>query len=141
MDSSKLKDKTALVTGAGRGIGRAISVGFAAEGARIAVTARSTDELESLVKEIESSGGTAVAISADLSNRSLHKKVVQKAEESIGSLDILVNNAGIGSSSNPQPFCNFDDAFWDQSLELNLTTPYLLSKTVLPSLLKKIEVE
>ena len=97
MDSSKLKDKTALVTGAGRGIGRAISVGFAAEGARIAVTARSTDELESLVKEIESSGGTAVAISADLSNRSLHKKVVQKAEESIGSIDILVNNAGIGS--------------------------------------------
>ena len=63
MDSSKLKNKAALVTGAGRGIGRAISVGFAAEGVRIAVTARSTDELMSLVKEIESSGGTAIAIS------------------------------------------------------------------------------
>ena len=137
MESLKLKNKVALVTGAGRGIGRAISIGFAEEGARIAVTARSTEELRSLVTEIEISGGTAVAIPADLSNRSMHKKIVQQAEESIGRLDILVNNAGIGSSSNPQPFSDFDDDFWDQSLELNLTTPYLLSKAVLPSLLKK----
>jgi NAD(P)-dependent dehydrogenase (short-subunit alcohol dehydrogenase family) len=61
---------------------------------------------------------------------------VAEVERSLGPVEILVNNAGVGSSSNPKPVVNFDDAFWDLSLALNLTAPYLLCKAVLPNMLK-----
>jgi NAD(P)-dependent dehydrogenase (short-subunit alcohol dehydrogenase family) len=63
--------------------------------------------------------------------------VIQQVLEALGTIDILVNNAGVGSSSNPRPVADFDDAFWHRSLALNLTAPYLLSKAVLPVLLAK----
>ncbi len=137
MASPKLNDQVALITGASRGIGRSISLGFAAEGAQVAVTARTKKDLNSLVQEIQSLGRKAVAIPADLQDRSTVRSVVAQAEKALGSLDILVNNAGLGSSSNPKPLSNFDDDFWDRSLALNLTVPYLLCKAALPSMLKK----
>ena len=137
MESLKLKDKTALITGASRGIGRSIALGFAAQGARVAVTARTVQDLDSLVHEIRASGGEAVAIPADLLDLSTVQGLVGLAEKELGSLDILVNNAGLGSSSNPKPVSDFDDEFWDRSLALNLTAPYLLCKAVLPSMVKR----
>ncbi len=137
MASPGLKDKAALITGASRGIGRSIALGFAAEGVKVAVTARSEQNLSSLVQEIRASGGKAMAIPVDLQDRSVVRNVVREAEKELGSLDILVNNAGLGSSSNPKPLSNFDDDFWDRSLALNLTVPYLLCKGTLPSMLKK----
>jgi NAD(P)-dependent dehydrogenase (short-subunit alcohol dehydrogenase family) len=65
------------------------------------------------------------------------QKIVQRVASEWGPVEILVNNAGIGSSSNPRPVVDFDDAFWELSLKLNLTVPYLLSKAVLPSMLAK----
>ena len=137
MESLKLKDKTALITGASRGIGRAIALGFAAQGARVAVTARTVRDLDSLVGQIQASGREALAIPADLLDLSTVPGVVGLAEEELGSLDILVNNAGLGSSSDPKPVIDFDDRFWDRSLALNLTVPYLLCKAVLPSMIKR----
>ena len=137
MESLKLKDKTALITGASRGIGRAIALGFAAEGARVAVTARTVQDLDSLVEQIQASGREAIAIPADLLDLSAVSGLVGLAEQGLGSLDILVNNAGLGSSSDPKPVIEFDDRFWDRSLALNLTAPYRLCKAALPSMIRR----
>ena len=135
---SKLLDgKIALVTGAGRGIGRAIAIAYAAEGAKVALSARTTRELDEVVGTIRGAGGTALAFPADLADRAVPSQLVQEVEKSLGHIEILVNNAGVGSSSNPKPVVDFDDDFWDLSLALNLTAPYLLCKAVLPGMLAK----
>lgn len=133
----QLGNRVALVTGAGRGIGRAIALAFAAEGAKVALTARTVSELDEAVGTIRSAGGTALALPADLSDRSVPAKVVEQVQSALGPIEILVNNAGIGSSSNPKPVVDFDDAFWDLSLAVNLTAPYLLCKAVLPGMLAR----
>jgi NAD(P)-dependent dehydrogenase (short-subunit alcohol dehydrogenase family) len=132
-----LQDRVALVTGAGRGIGRAIALAFAAEGARLALTARTVSELDELVATIRSAGGTALALPADLADRAVPGRLVTDVEKSLGSIEILVNNAGIGSSAGPSPVVEFSDEFWEQTLMVNLTAPYLLSKAVLPGMLAK----
>jgi 3-hydroxybutyrate dehydrogenase len=128
--------RIALVTGGGRGIGRAIAVALAREGARVAVTARTDAELQEVVATIQGKGGEALAVTADLSERSACQRVVKAVQEQWGPIEILVNNAGIGSSANPRPVVDFDDDFWELTLRLNLTAPYLLSKAVLPAMLK-----
>jgi len=127
----------ALITGASRGIGRAIARGYAREGAAIAVTARDAAELQSLVGEVQQGGGKAVAIPADLGDAAAPAQVIRHVLESLGTIDILVNNAGIGGSAGPSPVVDFDDALWQKTLALNLTAPYLLTKAALPVLLAK----
>jgi NAD(P)-dependent dehydrogenase (short-subunit alcohol dehydrogenase family) len=134
---SRLTNRVALVTGAGRGIGRAIALAFAREGAKVALTARTADELEEVVGQILSLHGQALAVTADLSDREVPRHVVLQAADALGPIDILVNNAGIGSSANPRPLVEFDDSFWDLTLRLNLTVPYLLCKAVLPTMLAR----
>jgi NAD(P)-dependent dehydrogenase (short-subunit alcohol dehydrogenase family) len=134
---SKLQNRVALVTGAGRGIGRAIAIALAAEGARVAITARTGAELDEAVGTIRSHGGEAVALSADLANRAAVLDVLPAVTKMLGAVDILVNNAGIGSSANPKPVVAYDDDFWDLTLMLNLTAPYLLSKAALPAMQAK----
>ena len=133
----QLANRVALVTGAGRGIGRAIALAFAAEGAKVALTARTTGELDEVGGKIRSAGGTALALPADLSDRTVPQKVVDEVQRALGPIEILVNNAGVGSSSNPKPVVDFDDGFWDLSLAVNLTAPYLLCKAVLPGMLTR----
>jgi NAD(P)-dependent dehydrogenase (short-subunit alcohol dehydrogenase family) len=132
-----LENRVALITGAGRGIGRAIALAYAAEGARLALTARSVGELDDLVAHIRSAGGSAMALPADLSDGTVPRQLVGNVEKSLGPIEILVNNAGIGSSAGPSPVVDFSDAFWEQTLRVNLTAPYLLSKGVLPSMLAR----
>jgi NAD(P)-dependent dehydrogenase (short-subunit alcohol dehydrogenase family) len=133
----KLQDKVALVTGGGRGIGRAIALDFAREGAKVAVTARTAAELQEVVGSIVRHGSQAWAIPADLTERKACQRIVREVSDAFGPISILVNNAGIGSSANPKPVVDFDDDFWEQSLRLNLTVPYLLCKGVLPDMLKR----
>ncbi len=127
-----LAGRVALVTGAGRGIGRAIALALAAEGAKTVLTARTADELEAVVSEIRGAGGEAEAVPCDLADRPQSTSLVERAAATLGPVDVLVNNAGIGSSADPRPLAEFRDAFWDLTLEVNLTAPYLLSKAVLP---------
>jgi NAD(P)-dependent dehydrogenase (short-subunit alcohol dehydrogenase family) len=134
---SKLTNRIALVTGGGRGIGRAIAIALAREGARVAVTARTTGELDEVVGVIRSQGGQATALTADLSDRGAARRLIPQVAELLGPVEILVNNAGVGSSGNPRPVVDFDDDFWELTLTVNLTVPYLLSKAVLPAMLAK----
>jgi NAD(P)-dependent dehydrogenase (short-subunit alcohol dehydrogenase family) len=135
--TSPLADRVALITGAGRGIGRAIALAYAAAGARLALTARTVAELDDAVGKIRGAGGTAVAFPADLSDRQVPTKLVADVQQALGPVEILVNNAGVGSSANPRPLVEFDDDFWDLSLAVNLTAPYLLCKAVLPGMLAR----
>src|SRR5688572_21324421 len=107
-----LSHRVALITGAGRGIGRAIALAFAAEGAKVALTARTIAELEEVVGEIRAAGGTAEAFPVDLADRTVPRKLVERVQQSLGAVEILVNNAGVGSSANPRPVVEFDDDFW-----------------------------
>lgn len=130
----KFKNQTALITGAGRGIGRAIALAFAAEGADLILTARTETELEEVRERCGAFGVKVTNIVADLAQRDAPDRIFQGVGES--RIDILVNNAAIGSGADPRPLVSYDDAFWDKTLQINLTVPYRLSKGVLPGMLK-----
>jgi NAD(P)-dependent dehydrogenase (short-subunit alcohol dehydrogenase family) len=126
-----------LVTGAGRGIGKAIAVSLAAEGGRLAVTARTESELAETVDAIRSAGGDATAFPTDLSDRAQTLALVGRVAGAMGPVEVLVNNAGVGGSADPNPVQSFNDSFWDLTMEVNVTAPYLLCKAVLPSMLER----
>ena len=131
-----LKDRVVLVTGAGRGIGRAIALAFAAEGSRVAVAARTREQLENVVNEIERAGGKTLLIADDLSDRAAPGRIVGRVLDTWGPVDVLVNNAGIGSSHQPGPLIQFDDDYWELTLATNVTAPYLLTKLALPDMIE-----
>ena len=133
----KLKDQTALVTGSTRGIGEAIARAFAAEGAQVAITGRSTQELETLRKEFSRLGVRCESIVADLTQRGAVERVWSQATQAFGHIDILVNNAGMGSGANPKPVVDYSDDTWETMLYVNLTVPYLFSKKALPSMIDR----
>ncbi len=130
-----MNNKVALVTGAGRGIGRASALALAQQGARVAVTARSEDELAALVETITAAGGQAAAIPADLTERETPARLLDQVRQTWGPVEILVNNAGVGSSQDPRPLVDFDDDFWDLTFAVNVTAPYRLTKGVLPDMI------
>jgi NAD(P)-dependent dehydrogenase (short-subunit alcohol dehydrogenase family) len=133
----KLREQTALVTGSSRGIGEAIARTFAAEGAQVAITGRSTQELEALQKELNRPGVRCESIVADLTQKGAVERVWRQATQAFGHIDILVNNAGMGSGSNPKPVVDYSDDFWETMLYVNLTVPYLFSKKALPSMIER----
>lgn len=130
----KLKNRTALITGAGRGIGRAIALSFANEGADVVLTARTEAELDEVRTACAGKGVKARAIVADLARREAVDDIFKALDGA--RIDILVNNAAIGSGADPRPLLNYDDAFWDRSLQVNLTAPYRLCKGVLPGMIQ-----
>ncbi len=133
----KLKDRTALVTGASKGIGRAIALAYAKEGANVAITGRAVEELKSLQDEINNLGGRASVVVADLFSRDEVDKVWDHCQNNFDKLDILVNNAGIGSSANPKPVIDLEENFWEKMHFINLTVPFLLSKCALPKMIEQ----
>ncbi len=127
----EISDASALVTGAGRGIGRAIALALAREGARLTVVARPASELDTLVDEIETVGGRGIAFAGDLRSASACEGAVNAAVEDFGGLQILVNNAGVGSSSN---VADTTDEDWDTVIGTNLTAVFRLTRAALPHL-------
>lgn len=130
----KLAGKKALVTGASRGIGRAIAIAYAREGADVIVTARSRSDLLVVRDAIVALGRRCVVIEADLAADGAVDHLWREVERDAGGVDILVNNAGLGSSATPKPVVAFDDDFWDLTLRVNLTVPYQLCKKALPGM-------
>ena len=137
MSAMKLDNKVALVTGAGRGIGRAIALAFAREGAAVAVTARTAAEIEQVAAEVTALGRSAVALPVDLGDRAAAIGLPERVARHFPAVDILVNNAGIGSNASPRRIADYDDDFWDLSLAINLTAPYLLTKALVPAMIER----
>ncbi|HYL46982.1 MAG TPA: 3-oxoacyl-[acyl-carrier-protein] reductase [Candidatus Limnocylindrales bacterium] len=129
-----LKDKVALVTGASQGIGRATSLALAEAGAKIAAAARNTEKLASLVAEIESKGGAALAVPMDVADAAQVKSGFQQALAIFGRLDILVNNAAITRDTLALRM-KLED--WDAVLRTNLTGAHLCIQQALGAMLKQ----
>ncbi len=130
----KLKDRVAIVTGGGRGIGREIALLFAGEGAKVAVTARSSDQLSAVVEEIARSGGKAIGVKSDVSRREDVQEMIEETMEKLGRIDILVNNAGIMQGG---PFVAFDPEDWRRVIEVNLMGTFYCTKAVAPILIEQ----
>ena len=129
--------RTALVTGGGRGIGRAIALALARAGATVAVTARNGRELDSVVDEITRGGGAAHALVADLTDDDAIVALVDRVRAALGGLDILVHNAG-GAPPHGD-FARTPIASVDATLRLNLRAPMLLTHRLLPELRRRRE--
>ena len=131
----RLEDKIAVVTGASKGIGKAIALALAHEGASVLVTARTTQAIEALADQIGQMGREAVAVTADLSVERDIARIADGALKRFGRIDILVNNAGI--IHPPINLVDFDALLWREVIEVNLTAAALLTKAVLPSMIEK----
>lgn len=129
----QLDGRVALVTGASRGIGRAIALAFGEAGASVAVTARTAPALDAVVSELSRIGAEGLAIPADLSHESDIVQVPEQTLARFGRIDILVNNAGI---VHPRvDLVDFDIALWKQVINVNLVAAAILTKAVLPSMI------
>ena len=128
----RIDNKVAIVTGGSRDIGRAISEKLAAEGAKVAVNyCNSQENAEATVKEIESTGGTAVAVAGDMTKQSDVENLVAETQKAFGhSIDILVNN--VGGLIARKTLQEMDEAFFNGVLKLNLTSTFLTTKAVVP---------
>jgi len=130
----KLKDKVALVTGASRGIGRAIALACAKEGARVALLATTSDRLEEVAKEIVKIGGTALCLQADVNKEDEVKRAMETVLDKLKCIDILVNNAGV---TRDNLLVRMNEEEWDTVLNTNLKGAFYCTKAVSRSMLKQ----
>ena len=133
---NNLHRKIALVTGAGRGIGKAISVSLAKAGCRVVLAARTREQIEAVQKEILSKEGDALAIPTDLTVDEDIQRLVEESQAKWGAVDILINNAGWGKRASVVVASLTD---WDQTFRLNLRAPMVLAKALLPKMIAKRE--
>jgi NAD(P)-dependent dehydrogenase (short-subunit alcohol dehydrogenase family) len=129
---SPLAGRVALITGAGRGLGRAIALALAADGAAVGLTARSGDELAITAEAIRQAGGTAVEVATDVTDALAVTALVTTITAQLGPPLILINNAGAARSHK---FRDHPDALWQDMLAVNLTGPYLVTKACAPGML------
>jgi len=129
-----LTGKVAIVTGAGRGIGRAIALALSRAGARVVLAARSEAELRSVAEEIRGGNGDALVLPTDVTRDEELDRLVQRTLKEWASIDILVNNAGWGKTA---PVLNSKTEDLDRTLQVNLRAPMVLSRLVLPAMLEK----
>lgn len=126
----KLDGQVALITGAGRGIGRAIALAYAREGAKLALAARSESELEEAVSAVAHSGSEAIAVRTDVTSQAGTERLARRVVERFGRIDVLVNNAGI--SGPVGPLQDNDIAEWVDTINVNLTGTFLVCRAVVP---------
>ena len=123
LDRFSLAGKVAIVTGAGRGIGRAIALGFAEAGATVVLASRSAAQLEAVAAEVRAGGGRALAVPTDVAHADEVHRLVVRCLEEFGVLDVLVNNAGVSPYYKPAE--RLSETEWRQVLDVNLTGTFL----------------
>ena len=127
LDLFRITDKVAIVTGAGKGIGKGIALAFAEAGADVVCAARTLSDIETTVAEIESLGRRALAVQCDVMETSQLDNLVEKTMGTFGKIDILVNNTG---GTMPCPAMDTSEEFFEEALRFNVTTAFLLSQKV-----------
>jgi 3-hydroxybutyrate dehydrogenase len=130
----RLAGKTALITGAGRGIGREIALRFAREGAAVALLARTAAEIHAAAAEVRAQGGRALALPADVTSEASVRAAVEQAVENLGPVDVLVNSAGIYSITR---FLDQSLADWKQVFDVNVHGTFIVTQAVLPGMLER----
>ena len=131
----KLQNKVALITGGGRGIGKAVALAYAREGAKIAICARTGPEVEQAAQEIRSLKVECKGWTCDVSVEASVKEFVAAAGNEFGRIDILVNNAGV--MTRPASITELDIKKWDYTIAVNLRGPFLVTQAVLPVMMKQ----
>lgn len=129
-----LKEKVAFITGAGKGIGRAVALSLAKEGVNVGLLARTEANLEEVKREIENIGGKAAYATVDVSSREEVEEAVKKVTSELGSADILINNAGIGKF---ETLLESDPEEWKRTIDVNLMGTYYVTRAILPQLIEK----
>lgn len=132
--AQSLKGKMALITGAGKGIGRATAIALAQEGVNIGLLARTESDLIEVAKEVEAQGVKVAYATADVSSIDQVNQAVQKLNDSLGPVDILINNAGVGKFGK---FLELEPEEWKQIIDINLMGVYYVTRAVLPQLIDK----
>jgi len=125
---TRLSGKVALITGGGTGIGRAIALAFARDGASVAVAGRRLDKLKAVAREIDQQGGAALALECDVTRAKDAERVVRETAKKFGTLNVLVNNAGTLSVSTVD---SISDEDWDRVMTVNVKGPFLMSRAAL----------
>jgi 3-oxoacyl-[acyl-carrier protein] reductase len=135
--SPVLKDKVAVITGGGRGIGRAFALRYAEEGAKLLIPDINLEGAEDVVKEIRAMGGEAVAMETDISDENATRKMADKVIKQYGRVDILVNNAAIWYGVEAIPWDAWTTADWDRILGVNVKGTWLCCKAIVPLMIKQ----
>ena len=130
-----LNHQVAIVTGGGRGLGRAFARALASAGARVVVVSRSEDELKTTVQLIEEVGGTSIYFPADVTDGPSISAIVAEVEQRFGAIEILVNNAAVLTPLGYDWEVNADE--WWRTIEVNLRGPFLCTQAVLPGMMKR----
>jgi 3-oxoacyl-[acyl-carrier protein] reductase len=131
----KLKEKVALITGAGRGIGKAVATAYAREGAKLALCARTPGELDETVTELRGLKAQAEGWICDVSLEGPVKELIANVQKQFGRIDVLVNNAGV--MTRPAPLTEVDVSKWDYTIAVNLRGPFLVTQAALPIMMKQ----
>jgi 3-oxoacyl-[acyl-carrier protein] reductase len=131
----KLENKVAMITGGARGIGKAIAMAYAREGAKLALCARTAAELDQTVGELRALRAEAEGWMCDVSLEDSAKEFVVRTFKKFGRIDVLVNNAGV--MTRPVPMTELDIKKWDYTIAVNLRGPFLVTQAVLPIMMKQ----
>jgi len=128
----RLKDKVAIVTGGGQGIGKAIALGLAAEGAVVVIGQRHADRAEAVAKEIEAGGGKALGMKLDVTSMEACEALAKAAADKFGTVDILVNNAALYGDIDFKRWTDWTDEEWHNSFNINVVGNWRMCKAVFP---------
>lgn len=129
-----LKNKNALITGAGKGIGKAVAIALAKEGVNVILLARTQADIDTVAKEAATFGVKSIAITADVADINSVNTAIEKALAEFKTIDILINNAGIASFGK---FLELEPAAWERIIQVNLMGPYYVTRAVLPNMIDR----
>lgn len=131
---NNLKGKNALITGAGKGIGKAVAIALAKEGVNVILLARTQSDLDEVAKEINALGAKSLVLTADVADMNSVNSAVDKALAEFKTIDILINSAGIAAFGN---FLELEPAAWERIIQVNLMGTYYVTRAVLPNMIER----